>query len=210
MPDGRLIVGEADDYFTALLAVRRILEADGVFILCQGARRDVWPSGLAFQMSDGLKAYVLPQGRPATSADVVELFDPADARAVGTIAEQNTYGTEWQERWRSEHRPESARAVRLVAASSGCFWFLLGLALVVLALVAAAVSVGAFLILVPWAAIALTLATRLVLRVPERRVLILRLSSDASRSPSASSSCLGRARTSVRRLSPSSSCQLAP
>src|SRR5207244_9009274 len=58
LDDGRTVSADASDYFESLLLVRRELEHDGLLVCCQGARRDVWPSGMARDMGAGLEAYV--------------------------------------------------------------------------------------------------------------------------------------------------------
>ena len=58
---------------------------------------------------------------------------------------------------------------RFVAAGAGCFWLLLGSALATMAVLAAAITVPAFVILGPWAVAALALAALLFVRAPSRR-----------------------------------------
>ena len=95
LDDGRALVAEGDDYFDCLTAVRRTLESEGAILLCQGARRDVWPSGMARSMAAGLKAYVLVNRRPPTPDDLVDIFDPAEPGDVGTVTEQERVRDEW-------------------------------------------------------------------------------------------------------------------
>lgn len=87
-PDGRIVESEGEDLFHALELVRLELEADGLLVCCQGARPDVYPSGMARQMSGGLRAYRhLPDRRP-TRDDIVNVFDPADCHEVVTVDAQ--------------------------------------------------------------------------------------------------------------------------
>lgn len=65
----------------------------------------------------------------------------------------------------------SIGSARLVAAGAGCFWLLLGSALAAMSLLAAAIAVPAFVILGPWAIVALVLAAMLFFRPPSRRTL---------------------------------------
>jgi hypothetical protein len=44
------------DVFKALQDLRLVLEAQGVRLLCAGARLDVWPSGMSRDMGGGKKA----------------------------------------------------------------------------------------------------------------------------------------------------------
>lgn len=95
LDDGREFAAEEVDCWWALLAIRKQLDPLGIRLLCQGSRRDVWPSGMSAQMSDGLKAYVHVLGRRGRSADLVNVFDPAPADLVGTIAEQTADRDAW-------------------------------------------------------------------------------------------------------------------
>jgi hypothetical protein len=51
--------GEGPDLFDALVMARRILEAKGVLLGCNGSRRDVFPSPMLRQSTSGRRAYVL-------------------------------------------------------------------------------------------------------------------------------------------------------
>lgn len=44
------------DYFGAMLNLRLSLEQHGILLMCMGARRDVWPSGMQRDMAQGLCA----------------------------------------------------------------------------------------------------------------------------------------------------------
>jgi len=84
---------EGDDLFSALIALRRELEPSGGRLLCAGSRRDVYPSGMSRSMGSARQAYLIKLGEPATV--LVDIFDRADARDVGTIDEQSAYKTRW-------------------------------------------------------------------------------------------------------------------
>jgi hypothetical protein len=85
---------DASDYFECLRSFRRILEPEGFRVLCQGARPNVWPSGMSRQ-AGAWKSYCHRFGQPANMADVVDTFDPVeDVTSVGTLAEQE----EWMAR----------------------------------------------------------------------------------------------------------------
>jgi hypothetical protein len=91
LENGELLRFEADGLFACLLQAQVHLERTGWLLCCQGARPDVWPSGLLAQMSNGREAYHLIAGRKATLEHIVDIFDPADARQVSTIAAQKEY-----------------------------------------------------------------------------------------------------------------------
>jgi hypothetical protein len=95
LEDGRTLSADDRDYFECLLAIRRVLEQDGAFVLCQGARRDVWPSGMSRSTGAGLIAYVLTPGRGPTDDERVETFDRAERAQVTTVAEQERTFEEW-------------------------------------------------------------------------------------------------------------------
>jgi hypothetical protein len=50
LADGSVVEAVGADLFSALETVRRRLEAEGMLVCCQGARPDVFPSGMARQM----------------------------------------------------------------------------------------------------------------------------------------------------------------
>jgi hypothetical protein len=93
--DGRLRSFPSTDVFKALQGLRLELERDGVRLLCAGARRDVWPSGMARDMGGGRKAYIMRLGRQAARADLVDIFEYAEPSLVGTVLEQHEYFRAW-------------------------------------------------------------------------------------------------------------------
>lgn len=84
----------AEDLFSALIGLRKELEKIGAQILCAGARIDVYPSAMSRQAS-GRKAYVTRTGSPASRADLLDIFDQAQANAVGSIAQQESFHQQW-------------------------------------------------------------------------------------------------------------------
>jgi hypothetical protein len=76
------------DLFECLTALRADLELQSLLLCCQGARRDVSPSGLTRQMSNGRLAYLLSVGRPVSDEDLVDIFAPADCADVASVADQ--------------------------------------------------------------------------------------------------------------------------
>ncbi len=95
LADGRIWTAAEPDYFECLVSIRRSLEKNDLAICCQGARKDVWASGMARDMGAGLRAYVLKEGRKASIDDLVDIFDPAPAEVVATVAEQELYAKKW-------------------------------------------------------------------------------------------------------------------
>lgn len=83
---------DAPDFYECLRAFRRVIEPDGFRVLCQGARPNVWPSGMARSMGGAVKSYVLTLGQPGSMEDLVGTFDPVeDIASVGTVQEQDEF-----------------------------------------------------------------------------------------------------------------------
>lgn len=70
---GNSIERRATDYFQALADIRLCLVEDGLIPSCYGASLNVYPSGMAREMGQGLKAYKLEVSRQAKSADLVDV-----------------------------------------------------------------------------------------------------------------------------------------
>ena len=83
------------DLFEALIALRNTLEEKGAVLLCAGARRDVFPSGMQRDMAGGGKAYVIRLGVHATVKNILDIFDPADAAQVTSVSDQRAFFEEW-------------------------------------------------------------------------------------------------------------------
>lgn len=84
------------DLFEAMTSLREQVEPREFRILCAGARRDVFPSGMSRSMGGGRQAYVLKPGRPAARSTLVDIFTPATAEEVGTVSEQRRFFERWQ------------------------------------------------------------------------------------------------------------------
>ena len=76
------------DLFECMIEIRRSLEEESLLLCCQGARPDVFPSGMARQMGDGRRAYILRPGVLLTDEDLVDIFAPAPSTAVVTVDQQ--------------------------------------------------------------------------------------------------------------------------
>jgi len=94
-PDGYEVEYEGSDLFDCLVKARREWEKKGARILCNGSRRDVYPSGMSRQMSGGRKAYVLGIGERASSSCLVDIFEPAAPDMVATVDDQKVYYEQW-------------------------------------------------------------------------------------------------------------------
>ena len=86
---------EAQDLFGAFVQMHSYLDQQGAKLLCNGARRDAFPSGMSRRMGGGRKTYITRLGMPSRRTDLVDIFDYAEARNVGTIQEQKDYHDKW-------------------------------------------------------------------------------------------------------------------
>lgn len=93
-PDVRLALeASGRDFFDALQQLRLQLEPLGWYPLCNGARIDGYPSGMARDMGAGLAVYVLSQS--LDKLPMVQTFEPAERDKVGTVAEQDANFERW-------------------------------------------------------------------------------------------------------------------
>jgi hypothetical protein len=86
---------EAEDLFECLVKLRTELEKEGAKILCNGARVDAFPSGMAREMSGGKKVYLLKKGEPANPKDLVNTFDEAPIEQIASVADQRDSYLAW-------------------------------------------------------------------------------------------------------------------
>ena len=92
---GRHYICASSNFFDALKAIRTILEAQGILVLCNGSRKDVWPSKTSREVDSGLVAYVCKPGEPAT--EQVGIFDSLADTCYGTVSEQEACARQWLE-----------------------------------------------------------------------------------------------------------------
>lgn len=104
LPGGRTVEAEAGDFYESLLMVRRQLEAQGLTVCVQGARKNAWASGMARDMGEGWRVYLLDADRQPAQADVVNLLAPAECDEVVSVDEQRTRVQQWLEHRRSRAR----------------------------------------------------------------------------------------------------------
>jgi hypothetical protein len=91
----RTISSEESDYFEALVAIRRQLQADGLVPYCYGASLNVFPSGMGRDMGRGLKAYKMVRGKHARLADLVEIFDEGPDIVPAKVEAQEKFFRDW-------------------------------------------------------------------------------------------------------------------
>lgn len=83
-----------DEYpFFALAKIRQELESKGYYIIINGSRRNVYPSGMQY---NAFSAYELELGEPAINT--VNIFDSINSlEEVVTVKEQEEYFCKWVE-----------------------------------------------------------------------------------------------------------------
>jgi hypothetical protein len=91
----KTISSDSTDFFEALVSIRRQLQADGLAPYCYGASLNVFPSGMARDMGQGLKAYKLTLGKHAKSADLVDIFDEGTDVAPADVDAQEQFYRDW-------------------------------------------------------------------------------------------------------------------
>lgn len=91
----RAVESAATDFFQALCDVRSLLAKDGLIPFCYGASLNVYPSGMARDMGQGLKAYKLIVGRHARMDDLVEIFAEGPDVVPSLVAAQEQFYRDW-------------------------------------------------------------------------------------------------------------------
>ena len=92
-PFGR-VVERHDDLFSALTALRRVLEADGWLLQVNAARVDAWPSQMARDAGGG-KVYLLRIGQQGRREDLVDALAPIEGGRAATVEEQQAFHDRW-------------------------------------------------------------------------------------------------------------------
>jgi hypothetical protein len=92
---GLEINGVGHDFFKAFCQVREQLSACGIYPLCYGASRNVYPSGLTRDWSAGDMAYRLDMGREVCQQDMVHIFATGPDVEVATVAAQRAFFEAW-------------------------------------------------------------------------------------------------------------------
>lgn len=89
----------ADEWevFEGLFSLRRQVEPLGVFLCCNGCRRNAWASGMDRDMGRGWTLYLLREGLQASLDDRAGTFDAAPCDEVVSLADQiDWYGAWWK------------------------------------------------------------------------------------------------------------------
>ncbi|WP_322027875.1 hypothetical protein [Burkholderia sp. BCC1977] len=81
--------------FDAITSYRRVIEPKGYFLLCNGARKDAYPSRMMLQMGLGKKIYLLRESEQARREDLVDIFGGAAIDQVCSVDEQRSAYESW-------------------------------------------------------------------------------------------------------------------
>lgn len=92
---------ESGDLFWALIDFRKVVEPQGWRVLCNGARRDTWPSGMLADSTAGTKVYLLSGPKEKSgSLPILDTFGPAPRTEVVTVEDQIRWRDEFFANWR--------------------------------------------------------------------------------------------------------------
>lgn len=94
---------KSTDYFGALIDIRRKLEARQIRLLCWGARKDVWPSGMQRDMGGGMTAYQLLEDG-TNNPDARSILEYAAPETVCNVDEQKANAEAWYRKARARLR----------------------------------------------------------------------------------------------------------
>lgn len=86
---------QSENYFYALLELRKKLECQNIKLLCKGCCRNVYPSPMSIDMCGGLVAYSMEMGEEANKK--VRIFDDCELEEYATIEEQILFYKQWYE-----------------------------------------------------------------------------------------------------------------
>ena len=82
-------------FFDALCEIRGKLERQGLILWCNGAREDVYPSGMSRNMGAGDLAFRLEMGRPSVRSDLVDILEIPSEGVCVSIDEQRKFYERW-------------------------------------------------------------------------------------------------------------------
>jgi hypothetical protein len=83
------------DLFECLIDLRQELARHSYRPLCNGARKDVYPSRMCRDMAGGYTAYIVRVGQSANLEDLVNIFDYAKPSLIATVEEQLSFYESW-------------------------------------------------------------------------------------------------------------------
>ena len=87
---------KSDNIFDSVVELRKKLELNNIYLLCNASVINVYPSGMQKEFG-GTKAYKLQMGKQAVLADVVDIFDYDSELKIGSVKEQEEFFESWIE-----------------------------------------------------------------------------------------------------------------
>ena len=87
---------KSDNIFDSVVELRKKLELNNIYLLCNASVINVYPSGMQKEFG-GTKAYKLQMGKQATLSDVVDIFDYDNGLKIGSVKEQEEFFESWIE-----------------------------------------------------------------------------------------------------------------
>jgi len=89
-------VFKGNHYFDCQKKLRLFLEENEYLLLVEGARKNVYPSGMSVSMSDGLRAYRLSLGKPALTQDLISIFAYSESPDISSVEDQENFFLRWK------------------------------------------------------------------------------------------------------------------
>ena len=87
---------KSDNIFDSIVELRKKLELNNIYLLCNASVINVYPSGMQKEFG-GTKAYKLQMRKQATLSDVVDIFDYDSELKIGSVKEQEEFYENWIE-----------------------------------------------------------------------------------------------------------------
>ena len=87
---------KSDNIFDSIVELRKKLELNNIYLLCNASAINVYPSGMQKEFG-GTKAYKLQMGKQALLIDVVDIFDYDSELKIGSVKEQEEFYKNWIE-----------------------------------------------------------------------------------------------------------------
>ena len=85
---------KSDNIFDSVVELRKKLELNNIYLLCNASVINVYPSGMQKEFG-GTKAYKLQMGKQAILIDVVDIFDYDSELKIGSVKEQEEFFENW-------------------------------------------------------------------------------------------------------------------
>ena len=92
---GRTLTGKASDFFEAFCQIRLVLEAEGIFPLCNATIKNAYPAGIDREMGSGLIVTKRTMGRGVSLTDKVKTFETDGEIVPATVSKQRAFLDAW-------------------------------------------------------------------------------------------------------------------